>query len=174
MFSLKNQTIKLRLACESDAGFILSLRLDERLNTHLSKVEDDLNKQKEWLKQYKLEEEIGKQYYFIVERNDGVFCGTVRIYDLKDDSFCWGSWILNEDKTRTAAIESAFQVYEFGFDKLGFVKSHFEVRKNNLSVNRFHQKMGAKKTGEDEDNVYYEITKESVCKFFDLYKGRLL
>lgn len=152
----------MRLVEENDAKFILKLRLDGRYNQFLSDVNPDLQAQINWIREYKSDEKRKKQFYFIIERLDGTPCGTVRIYDFHQDSFCWGSWILNEDKTRSAAIESAFLVYEFGFDELGFVKSHFDVRKGNERVISFHRKMGAQQTGEDELNYYFEITKEAV------------
>lgn len=101
----------MRYVEESDAEFILSLRLDNRYNNFLSRVDASLDGQKSWIRKYKDDEREEKQFYFIIERNDGIPCGTVRIYDLKKDSFCWGSWILNEDKTRYAALESAMLVY---------------------------------------------------------------
>lgn len=162
MTSLISKTIQMRLVEENDAKFILKLRLDGRYNQFLSDVNPDLQAQINWIREYKSDEKRKKQFYFIIERLDGTPCGTVRIYDFHQDSFCWGSWILNEDKTRSAAIESAFLVYEFGFDELGFVKSHFDVRKGNERVISFHRKMGAQQTGEDELNYYFEITKEAV------------
>ncbi|MEL3927827.1 GNAT family N-acetyltransferase [Aeromonas enteropelogenes] len=162
MRELISKTIKMRLIREEDAEFILSLRLDERYNKFLSSVDDNVAAQKEWIKKYKQDEEMGLQYYFIIETKDSKPCGTVRLYDFKSDSFCWGSWILNEDKTKYAALESAFLVYKFGFEELGFKKSHFDVRKGNLKVIDFHKKFGAVETGEDDDNYYYEIAQESV------------
>jgi len=149
---------------EADAGFILKLRLDKRYNRFLSSVSESLEDQIRWIKKYKVDEAERNQFYFIIERNDGVPCGTVRIYDLKPQSFCWGSWILNEDKTRYAALESAFLVYEFGFSELGFEKSHFDVMKENERVISFHKKMGAYQVAEDEENVYFEISKTSVAE----------
>ncbi|HDI3323402.1 TPA: N-acetyltransferase, partial [Vibrio cholerae] len=105
---------------------------------------------------------------------DGVPCGTVRIYDFKNDSFSWGSWILNDSKPRYAAVESAFLIYEFGFEKLGFKKSHFEVVKGNDKVSDFHLKFGAQQVDEDSDNYYYEISKsvvaENKIKFARIFK----
>lgn len=158
------KTIGLRLVEEQDAEFILSLRLDERYNRFLSGVTPDVEAQKAWIRKYKNDEAAGLQYYFIIERLDGTPCGTIRIYDLRPDSFCWGSWILNENKTRYAAIESALLIYEIGFDQLGFAKSHFDVMKGNEGVISFHKRMGAVVTGEDEQNFYFEITRESVEK----------
>ena len=159
---LESKTIRLRLVEESDAEFILKLRLNEKFNQFLSSVSPDLQSQKEWIKKYKNEEKLKKQFYFIIERIDCMPCGTVRVYDLKDDSFCWGSWILNEDKTQYAALESAFLVYKFGFEALGYRKSHFDVMKENKKVISFHTKMGAKEIGADQQNSYFEITDQDV------------
>ena len=160
----KSKTVQIRLVEENDAEFILKLRLDQKYNQFLSEVIPDIQAQKDWIKKYKNDESDKKQFYFIIERNDGKPCGTVRVYDFKENSFCWGSWILNEDKTRYAAIESAFLVYKFGFNELGFQQSHFDVRKGNDRVISFHKKMGAVKKYEDDLNEYFTITKESVQK----------
>lgn len=161
---LESKNIRLRFVEDSDAEFILSLRLNDLYNTFLSSVNPDVEDQKKWIRKYKDDERNGIQYYFIIERLDGTPCGTVRIYDIRNDSFCWGSWILNENKTRYAALESAFLVYEFGFKQLGFKKSHFDVMKGNKKVIQFHTRIGAVKTSEDEINYYFEITEEAVEK----------
>lgn len=164
MMNLKSETIQLRLVEESDAAFILELRLDERYNKFLSSVSPDIDTQRSWIKNYKNDEKDKRQFYFIIERLNGVRCGTVRVYDLRVDSFCWGSWILNEEKTRYAAIESAFLIYQFGFDVLGYKKSHFDVMKGNKGVVSFHEKMGAIKVGEDEQNFYFEATQDDILQ----------
>jgi len=160
---LELKTIRMRLVEEEDAEFILNLRLDPVYNRFLSGVVDDIQSQIGWIRKYKQEEKASLQFYFIIERLDGTPCGTVRIYDLRQDSFCWGSWILNDDKTRYSAIESAFLVYRFGFQHLGYKKSHFDVMKGNDKVISFHEKMGALKTSEDENNYYFEISKQAVA-----------
>ncbi len=159
---LESKSIRLRFVEETDAEFILKLRVDEKYNQFLSSVSPDLQSQKDWIRKYKDDEKNRKQFYFIIERLDGIPCGTVRVYDLKQDSFCWGSWILNEDKTRYSALESAFLVYKFGFKELGYKKSHFDVMKGNERVISFHKKMGAIQTGEDEQSYYFEITDNAV------------
>ena len=162
MNELNSKKIRLRLIDVKDADFVLGLRLNSKYNQFLSVVKPDLEAQKKWIIEYKIEELAGRQFYFIIERTDGTPCGTVRIYDIRNDSFCWGSWILNENKTRCAAIESAFLVYDFGFNELGFNKAHFDVVKLNERVVSFHKKMGAVEVDEDEINFYFEITRESV------------
>lgn len=174
MQSIDSKTIKLRLVEEDDAEFILSLRLDDRYNSFLSKVGPNLKSQKEWIKKYKQDETEGKQFYFIIERLDGEKCGTVRLYDFRNDSFSWGSWILNENKTRYAAIESALLVYRYGFDVLGFERSHFEVMNDNKNVISFHEKMGAARVDNDEINIYFEIKKSTVNALEKKFRGKFI
>lgn len=159
---LESKTIRMRLVEEADAEFILKLRMDRKYNKFLSQVRQSVADQKKWIKDYKNKEERGEQYYFIIENKEKGPCGTVRIYDLKEDSFCWGSWILNNQKTRYAALESAFLVYDFGFSSLGYQCSRFDVMKGNTSVIDFHRKMGAVETSEDENNIYFKISRASV------------
>jgi RimJ/RimL family protein N-acetyltransferase len=160
MHDLIAPSIRLRPAREADARFILDLRLDERLSRFLSQVDDDLEKQREWLRKYEQRESQGQEYYFIIESHAGHPYGTVRVYDLRPDSFSWGSWILAHDRPQSAAIESTLAIYDFGFYELQFPKSHFDVRKDNEKVIRYHQRFGAHRTGEDELNVFFEFTRE--------------
>lgn len=170
---LSSKTICIRPVTENDAEFIIKLRTDERYNKYLSLVSSDTEKQKEWIRVYKKDEEDGKQFYFIIERLDGTKCGTVRVYDLQHDSFSWGSWILNSEKTRYAALESARLVYQFGFGQLGYNKSHFEVIKGNEAVVKFHKRMGAVKVNETQDADYFVIKESDVNSFFKNLKVEL-
>ena len=152
----KSKTIFFRLAEPQDAQFIHSLRLDEKFNKHLSTVSNDVNKQFNWLLDYKKREKLGQEYYYIICRNsDSLPIGTVRIYDFIDNekSFCWGSWILNENKTRYAALESAILIYDFAFLELGYTRCHMDIRKENLRVIDFHKKFGVKIIGETEADL---------------------
>ncbi len=159
------KTINFRLITIDDAEFILSLRTNGNLNKHLSQTSSSVAQQKEWIRNYKEREKKGDEYYFIIFRNDNdEAVGTVRLYDFIEDkkSFCWGSWILNENKTKYAAMESAFLVYQIAFEKLGFERAHFDVRRENIKVIAFHQKMGAKIVAENDLDIFFEIEKEAV------------
>lgn len=151
-----SNTIFLRLAEIGDANFILSLRRDERYNKHLSTTEDKIENQIKWLKRYKERESNKDEYYYIIHRNsDSIPIGTVRIYDFQknENSFCWGSWILNENKTRYAALECAILIYDYAFLELGFTRCHMDIRKENLKVIEFHKKFGVKIIGETKDDL---------------------
>lgn len=152
------KTLQFRNASISDAPFILSLRTDEFKSRYLSLVTGAIEDQQAWLQLYS---EMDNQAYFIIEYG-GESIGTVRLYDPKRDSFCWGSWILSASCPRHAAIESALMVYSYALDHLGFDKAHFDVRKGNQGVWQFHERFGAHRVGESEMDFYYEIDRSSI------------
>ncbi|EJL89603.1 GNAT family N-acetyltransferase [Pantoea sp. GM01] len=170
--SLISKSIFFELVTESDAGFILSLRNDNKYNQHLSQTSNDFEDQVEWLRKYKEREINNDEFYFIIKRKfDGEKIGTVRLYDFTDNphSFCWGSWILNNDKTLSSAIESALLVYSFAFRELGFLQSHFDVRNENVKVIGFHKKMGAIEISKDNENTFFIYKKETFEANFESY-----
>ena len=171
---LEASSVRLRLVEESDAEFILKLRLDDKYNRYISYVSDDLEEQKTWIRKYKDDEKNKKQFYFIIERLDGIPCGTVRIYDMTDEHFVLGSWILNEDKLRLAMPESAILVSNFGFNVLGYKKYRFDTMKKNNTTVAFFKKIGAKIIDENEFENFYEITKNDCQKAFDKLWSRLI
>ena len=136
-----------------DAEFIYSLRTNLNKSKHLSITSGNVGDQLAYIERYK---KSTTDYYFIICQSDSKRIGTVRIYDVQDISFCWGSWILSDGAPKFAAIESVLMLYDFAFYSLHFKKSHFDVRKGNLSVISFHKRFGAKIVGEDELNLYFE------------------
>lgn len=160
---ISSKTIFFKLADVEDAEFILELRTNTEYNKHLSVTKASLTEQRKWLAEYKNREKEKKEFYFIIYRKDSdERIGTVRMYDFVDNikSFCWGSWILNERKTASSALESALLVYKIGFYSLGFEQSHFDVRKDNGKVIAFHNKMGAIETSTNEIDIFFNYTKE--------------
>lgn len=166
------KSINMRTVTIEDAEFIYNMRQNQEKTKFLSKVTGTVESQKEWIKNYKQREEEKKEFYFVIESKDKEKLGLVRMYDFKNDSFCWGSWLIKEDAPKSTAIESALQIYEFGFYSLGFEKSHFDVRKGNDKVIAFHKRFGAKIVEEDESDYFfnfeesdYEITKEKYKRY---------
>lgn len=156
---VRGKSLVFRNAVEADAEFIHLLRSDDNKSRHLSQTSPELSRQIAWLNDY-----AGKndQAYFIIETKDSVPLGTVRLYDSQVDSFCWGSWILKDGAPQSAAIESALIVYAYAIDQLGFKQAHFDVRKGNESVWRFHERFGAERTGETELDYLYRIGWEKI------------
>jgi len=160
---LETKNLFFRLAVPDDAEFIFSLRKNEKLNKHISQVTGGPLQQREWLTEYKKREELNEEFYFIICRKDNnELIGTVRIYDITTDKkFCWGSWILNDNKTKSAAIESAILVYKFCFEHCGFTSSYFQVDKQNIGVRSFHLKTGASIKEEDKVNTHFVFTNKN-------------
>jgi hypothetical protein len=157
------KTIGFRNATVDDAEYILSLRLDPGKNAYLSPPPADLEAQR----QYMLQPRDG--FYFIIEA-EGRPIGTVRLYDQRGTSFSWGSWILR-DHPKSAAVESALMVYRLGL-ACGFTASHFEVRRANESVWRFHERMGAVRVAEIERDIFYTLSKDAMLAAFERYGDR--
>jgi hypothetical protein len=55
-------------------------------------------------------------------------------------------------------------VYSYAIDHLGFQSSHFDVRKGNVRVCSFHERLGARRTGETEHDILYEMDGPSILK----------
>lgn len=157
---VEGDTLSFRDAAEADAGFILSLRTDVEKSRYLSAVSEDVNAQRRWLSDYSKKQD---QAYFIIEHM-GESIGTVRLYDAQGDSFCWGSWILKDGRPQRAAMESALMVYSYATDILCFKSAHFDVRKGNDRVCKFHERLGAVRVRESELDHFYEMSEAAIRK----------
>jgi acetyltransferase-like isoleucine patch superfamily enzyme len=155
----RTKHISFRLVDENDAEFILSLRSDVNKNRHLSTVNGKLESQIEWIRAYKQREQAKQEFYYIIQDAAQQQLGTVRLYDFKGISFCWGSWILSDGVPYYAAIESVLLVYEKAFYELGFEECNCDVRKQNTKVVNFHLRFGAVITGEDAQNYFMKVDK---------------
>lgn len=141
-------------ASEGDAAFIHRLRTDPVRARFMSAVSAELADQVQWLRTYA--DDDSQAYFVIRDQHANEPLGTVRLYGALDDAFCWGSWMLLEDLPARVAIESALMVYAYA-RWLGFVSSYFEVKKDNRSVWRFHERFGARRVGERGDQYQYQL-----------------
>ena len=156
--SVRGRQLLFRDASEADAEFILSLRTDKKKGEFLSATTPDVQRQRDWLSRYAAD---GSQVYFIICKLDGTPVGTVRLYDQRGDSFCWGSWIKSDAAPSGFGVESALMVYDFAL-QLGFQRAHFDVRKQNLSVCQFHERFGAVKVSENDEDYFYEMSNTAI------------
>lgn len=163
------KNVVFRNAVTADAEFILQLRTDPVKGKYLSATTADLDMQVAWLEKYASD---NSQIYFIIEDRNGERFGTIRLYDVRGDSFCWGSWILRDGRPSGFAMESALLVYQVALS-LGFKNSHFDVRKENTSVWQFHERFGAVRTGEQGEDYIYTISHEAIQNSFEKYKKHI-
>lgn len=147
------RTLQFRDVAVADAAFVLSLRTDPNLSRHLSPTVADVSAQIAWIQNY---QKLTDQAYFIIEHL-GEPVGTVRLYGERGDSFEWGSWIIKPGVPSHVSIESALMVYAYAMDWLGFRCSHFSVKPENVHVWQFHERFGAKRVKQSEDNFEYTI-----------------
>ena len=164
-----NQLI-LRNAGVDDAAFIVQLRTHPKKRLYLSPTSTEIAHQVAWLAQYA---HAADQAYFIVEEKSGAKVGTVRIYQPFDDSFCFGSWVMQDGVPVTHAVESLLIVYHYALDTLGFNRSTFAVRKANRSVWRFMERFGGVRTGETAVDYLYETQRQTVEASFKRHAALL-
>jgi len=165
---IQGASIRLREANIDDADFIFNLRCNQKKTKFLNPITGSVEDQKKFLSDY---EKKLDEFYFIIEDNLLNKIGTIRIYDiLNGNDFCWGSWILSDKASKTSAIQSCLLLYEFAFFKLNFLKAHFDVRKNNDSVIRFHTNFGAKIVNQDEKDLFFSFKLEDYISIRKKYK----
>ena len=164
------KNINLRTVKAKDAEFIRNMRSDKFKTKYLSRIISSIEAQRLWIQDYKVREESEKEFYFVIESKDSDKLGLVRVYDFNGKSFSWGSWLVKENAPKTTAIESALQIYEFGFNKLGFEKSHFNVRKDNDRVVAFHKRFGANIVDQNQANYFFNFERKDYIKIREKYK----
>jgi len=160
--SVKGVNIDLRNAVVTDAEFILSLRLDPGKSRFLSTTSSSVEDQVNWLRRY---EDSCDQAYFVICDKQGEKLGCVRIYDPDDTSYCWGSWLMVSGLSPLVSIESAVLIYAYG-KYLGFESARIDVRKDNVHVWTFHERLcGAERVRETESQYYYRMSAASIDTF---------
>ena len=94
---VRGKSIFFRDVSIDDADFIVDLRTNPQKGKHLSPTSRDVDQQREFIASYLRSE---TDFYFIICSLDRKRLGTIRIYDIQGDSFCWGSWIFSSDAPR--------------------------------------------------------------------------
>jgi RimJ/RimL family protein N-acetyltransferase len=153
---VEGPNLVLRLIEPEDAEYVHGLRSDPKYNTHLSAVTGTADDQRRWIEAYKIREASGQEYYYVIERKDGTRCGLVRLYDIAAGHFTWGSWILDENKTPKAALESAVLSFGVGFESLGCKVAHVDVRIQNKHAEAFYRRLGMHETHRADQDIYFD------------------
>lgn len=162
--------VNLRAVDINDAEFILSLRCNEEKAKFLNVTEYNLKKQQEYIEKISKKEQ---EWYFIIERKNLEKIGTYRIYDVREESFCIGSWLMLDGVTSQEVIESDYLLRTYGFNTLKMDKIHFDVRKGNKKVISYHKLMGARIVGETELDYLFECTQNDFLQCYKNFKFSL-
>jgi 2-iminobutanoate/2-iminopropanoate deaminase len=148
----------LRQVRESDAGFILALRLDPRRSRFIARTANDIGRQREFIRRCLGGDE---KIYFIIEDRAGRPVGTIRIAEVLADAFEVGSFVVHPDAGVFAAMEAFFLVARYGFEVLGKLAVRGLVVKENRTVCQFFAKVGCVVIGEGEGKVLFEAKREA-------------
>lgn len=150
----------LRLITPDDAEYVHQLRTDPAYNAHLSQVRGTMEDQRRWIEAYKAREIERRELYYVIERQDGVRCGLVRLYEITPESFTWGSWILDSNKPRKAALESAVLSFGVGFDGLSLKSAFVDVRRDNDKALAFYRRLNMTELRQDDRDIFFIYPRE--------------
>ena len=165
---IEGLNLALRLIRPGDAGYVHGLRTNPIYNKHLSAVTGTVADQRDWIERYKFRESALTELYYLIERLDGSACGTVRLYDIEDSQFTWGSWILDRNKPEKAAYESAILSFGIGFDHLGMKKALIDVRIANRHAETFYRRFGMTETHRTDSDIFFTFSRTQ----FELQKAK--
>ena len=159
-FGLDRFGLHVRLVREEDAEFILKLRTDERLGRFIHPTSNDVEKQRQWIRDYKQREAQGIEYYFIYELNNERV-GVNRLYDMKPDTqeFTSGSFVFKTGLPMEISTLSLIIMRDIAFDTLGYETNYSDVRLKNYHVRKSARLFGCTQYGETEESALYVVDK---------------
>jgi len=160
-----------RLVEIEDAEFIVSLRNDEKLSRHINATSAQIEDQINWLKEYKIREERGRDFYIICLKEDRTTkLGLNRIYDITADYFEFGSWVYSPEADSNTSILGDLFVKSLAFEKLHLKICNLQVRKKNRRVLWYTKSFNPIMVGEDELSYYFELNHDN----FSMQRAKLL
>ena len=116
-FICEKYGVKFRFVNENDARFIIKLRTNPKLTRFIHNTDIDIDKQKEWIRNYKIREKNGTDYYFVVNYKDNPV-GLIRIYNIHGKVFTVGSIIMGPDAPIHCALAATILTKEIAFEIL--------------------------------------------------------
>ena len=156
---IKGSVCSLRNSHLSDCKYILTLRTNPILSMHLNKVENNLDKSKNFILNQRTSK--NKLSLTIIDKNNkrlGFFTGFTVFGDNKFDP---GGWIMPINVQANVKICSLVLAFEIGFNIFNIPKALLRVRKGNIKIIKFHQKMGATIIDSDENLEYLIMDRET-------------
>lgn len=168
-FTYDKYGIQARFVTENDAEFIIKLRTDPRLTRFIHDTDSDVQKQREWIRNYKVREAEGKEYYFVVSNND-IPAGLIRIYHIHDKVFTVGSFIMDKGAPMHCALATTIMAKEIAFEILDMeLEDSFDgVHVDNKQVVKLSLSWGKKEYRRFQDvkgeYIAFQLTKEDYFK----------
>lgn len=163
------KNINLRISKESDAEFILDLRLNPLLNKFIGETDPDVENQRTWIRN-----SFNKttDFNFIIEDKNANRIGTVAIYDIdyKERKAEWGRWIMIPGTSLSSPIETPALLLNFAFKELKLNFLYGGANNLNKVVVDFH-KLYADISSEDESYTYFTFEEKNLKILLEKFKS---
>lgn len=154
---VSTRTSYLRYVAEEDAEQILEIRRSRPGAGQLSPTSEDVNVQRDWLRNYLQRCSAGQEHYFMACNINGEGVGTVRIHDVTPNACWWGSWIVLPGQPISLPLETFTMVNWLIFDHLRIPAAMFFVPNGKLEVIRFHDAMSSPRMSTSDTRVDYRV-----------------
>ena len=168
-FTYEKFGIRFRFVNENDAAFIIKLRTNPKLTRFIHDTDSDIDKQKEWIRNYKIRESEGTEYYFVVNyQNTPV--GLIRIYNIHEKVFTVGSIVMGAEAPLHCALAATILVKEIAFEVLDLdLEDTFDgVHVDNKQVVKLSLSWGKKEYRRFQDvkgeYIAFLLTKEDYLR----------
>lgn len=160
--------IILRLITVNDAEFIVNLWTNPLVRSFISEFMPTINSQIKWIQDYKLKEQLGLDYYFIAQDQNGNRYGTIRLNYFEEDSFVLGTWIFMPNSPFGMAVKAHIMGLETGFKLLNANYCRVTVRKANTKVLKYLDNFKPIIIKENDIDFHLLLLKENFYKFKDI------
>lgn len=159
-FNIERYGLQVRLVTEDDAEFIVRLRTDVKHSRFINKIDESVEKQRNWILEYKERESKGIEYYFVFSMNENPI-GVYRLYNISNNMFVCGSWVFSSSAPAGAGILGCIIGREIAYEDLELERCFTDVVKENISSLKFQLAFEPILLKEEKGLVYFEHKKEN-------------
>lgn len=158
--------VSLRPISESDAEITLNMRLNNKKNIFLHKIENNISNQREFIRK-QIESD---EYLFIIENKEKKVVGMRGLYNFIGKTAEVGRTLFIGSPVET--IEAYCLIYDFAFEKLGLDSVSMTALEFNSNSRGMQTKFGAKKIKSEYNEEFACNMDYSVLSKEDYYANR--
>ena len=174
-FTFMKYGLEVRLVNEDDSEFILSLRADPKKTKYMKTLDNNIETQREWIREYKKRERKGLDYYLIYMNSDYKPIGLNRISHINyiEKIAKASSWITIDGLVNEAYKMSSIHS-EIAFNILNLDKLIFEVHKDNKQLIKAYKNLDHTPFDYESDFINYSVSKDEFMKAYNTDTAKLL
>ncbi len=173
-FTMDKYGLHVRFVEEGDAAFICEIRSNPKAVKFLHSGADDIERQVQWIREYKKRESEGKDFYFVFETPQGEKLGVVRMYSINENSFTTGSWAFKLNAPKGASILADIICKEFGFELYPDSVCLWDANEDNTTVLNYGKSYNPQLLRREGKQMFFSCTKEDCERTVVRYKRMLL